>query len=208
MKTARATVAALFASLSLSTLAHAAERKPSGSPGSVLDTPSYGHRLDVGGSFGVNNAGGIGYFTGFGLAADVRLVDFFSMGVGVGGGLWGPRLTAHSRVYPLGVSRSFFLQGALAHNLGRHNWVGGEEDEGGVYVTRTDITTLNASLGWRQDLGSRGWVAFEAGWAFRQGTARYQTGGQRPLTELEEQVLRFARPGGLVLGISGGFSVL
>jgi hypothetical protein len=198
----------LSASLFLSPLAHAAEHRPSGSPGSVLDTPSYGHRLDVGGSFGFNNAGGFGYFTGFGLAADMRLVDFLSVGAGVGGGLWGLRLTAHSRVYPLGVSRSFFLQGALAHNLGRNNWVGGEEDEGDVYVRRSDVSTANASLGWRQDLGSRGWLAFEAGWAFRLDTPRYQAGNQRPLTEMEQQALRFSRPGGLVLGISGGFSVL
>ncbi|NMO15694.1 hypothetical protein HPC49_02385 [Pyxidicoccus fallax] len=208
MKTAHAAAAALFASLTLPTLAHAAERMPSGPPGSVLDTPSYGHRLDVGGSFGLNNAGGIGFFTGFGLAADLRLVDSLSVGAGVGGGLWGPRFTAHSRIYPLGVSRSFFLQGALAHNLGRNNWVGGDDEEdGGVHVTRSDVTTANASLGWRKDLGSRGWLVFEAGWAFRLDTPRFQTGGERPLTEMEEQVLRFARPGGVVLGISGGFSV-
>ncbi|MCP3142784.1 hypothetical protein [Pyxidicoccus xibeiensis] len=206
MKTARATVAVLLASLTLSTRARAAEPRPSGAPGSVLNTPAYGHRLDVGGSFGFNNAGGIGYFTGFGLAADLRLVDFLSVGTGLGGGLWGPRLTAHARVYPLGVSRAFFLQGALAHNLGRDAWVGGEEE--GVYVTRSDVTTANASLGWRHDLGSRGWLAFEAGWAFRLDTPRYRAGSQRPLTELEEQVLRFSRPGGVVLGISGGFSVL
>jgi hypothetical protein len=207
MKTVRAAAALLFASLSLSTLAHAGEHVPSGGPGSVLDTPSHGHRLDVGGSFGFNNAGGLGYFNGFGLAADLRVVDFLSVGAGVGRGLWGSRFTAHSRVYPLGVSRSFFLQGALAHNRGRESWLG-EEDEVDVRVILSAATTANASLGYRKDMGARGWLAFEAGWAFRLDPARYYTRGERELTDTEEQVLRFSRPGGVVLGISGGFSVL
>ena len=206
MKTSHAAAASLFLSLSQSTLAQAGEREPHGPPGSVLDTPSYGHSLDVGGSFGFNNAGGLGFFTGFGLQSDLRLVDFVSVGAGVGGGLWGARFTAHSRVYPLGVSRSFFIQGALSHNLG--NTVDLEDRGVELRVERHAVSTANASLGYRRDLGSRGWLAFEAGWAFRLGDAEYTTNGVRELTHSESQVLRFSRPGGLILGISGGFSVL
>ncbi|RKH13859.1 hypothetical protein D7V97_04595 [Corallococcus sp. CA053C] len=206
MKTSHAAAASLLLSLSVSTLAQAGERGPHGPPGSVLDTPSYGHSLDVGGSFGFNNAGGLGFINGFGLESDLRLVDFLSVGAGVGAGLWGARFSAHARVYPLGVSRSFFVQGALAHNLGRR----GEFEEDGVElrVIRYAASTANASLGYRRDLGSRGWIAFEAGWAFLLGGAAYSTSGVRELTHSEEQVLGFARPGGVVLGISGGFSVL
>ncbi|MFP2911459.1 hypothetical protein ACLESD_41825 [Pyxidicoccus sp. 3LFB2] len=207
MKTCHAVAASLFATLTLSTLAQAAERGPSGPPGSVLNTPSHAHRLDIGGSFGFNNAGGGGFVTGFGLAADLRLVDYLSVGAGVGGGLWGPRFTAHSRIYPLSVSRSFFLQGALAYNLGHDSYFD-EDDRDEVRISRASVSTANASLGYRQDLGSRGWLAFEAGWAFRLGPAEYSATGRRELTDSEVQVLRFSRPGGLVLGISGGFSVL
>ncbi|WP_164017507.1 hypothetical protein [Pyxidicoccus trucidator] len=207
MKTAHAVAASLLATLTLSTLAQAEERVPAGPPGSVLNTPSHAHRLDVGGSFGFNNAGGVGFFTGFGVAADVRLVDFLSLGAGVGGGLWGPRFTAHSRVYPLGVSRSFFLQGALAYNLGHDSYFD-EDSRDEVRISRAGATTANASLGYRMDLGSRGWLAFEAGWAFRLRPAEYRATGRRELTDAEEQALRFSRPGGILLGISGGFSVL
>ncbi|QSQ23976.1 hypothetical protein JY651_03060 [Pyxidicoccus parkwayensis] len=207
MKTARVTSALLFALLTLSTLAHAGENRPSGSPGSVLDTPAYGHRLDLGGSVGLNNAGGMGYFTGFGLVADLRLVDFLSVGAGVGGGMWGPRLTSHARVYPLGISRAVFLQGALAYNVGTRSWLD-EMVDVNEHVIRSDVTTANASLGYRKDLGSRGWLTFEAGWAFRLNAARYRPTGSHEFTQSEKEELRFARPGGLVLGISGGFSVL
>ncbi|AFE04092.1 hypothetical protein COCOR_01480 [Corallococcus coralloides DSM 2259] len=208
MKPARAvTTVSLVAALAVSTLAHAEAPVSSGPPGSVRNGPSYGHRLDVGGSFGVNNAGGQGLFSGFSLMADLRPVDFLSLGAGVGRGLWGVRFTAHSRVYPLGVSRGFFLQGALAHNLGRTTWLG-EEDGVDVSVIRSAVTTANASLGYRKDLGRRGWLAFEAGWAYRLDPASYRTGGERELTDSEERNLRFARPGGVILGIAGGFSVL
>jgi hypothetical protein len=207
MKTVRAAAAALFALLTVSTMAHAEQPAPQGAPGSIRNTPSYGHRLDLGGNFGIDIAGGIGLFNGFGVAADLRLVDFLSVGAGVRRGLWGPRFTVHSRVYPLGVSRSLFLQGALAHHLGRRSWFG-EENGVDVRVIRPAATTANATLGYRKDLGSRGWLAFEAGWAFRLDPARYHTSGERELTNTEEQALRFARPGGVVLGISGGFSVL
>jgi hypothetical protein len=207
MKTFRAAAVSLFAALTVSSLAHAGERKPSGAPGSVLNSPSYGHRLDIGGSFGFNNAGGLGFVYGLGLVGDLRLVDSLSVGAGVGGGMWGSRFTAHSRLYPLGVSRSLFLQGALSHNLGGRSWFG-EEDGVDVRVIRPAATTANASLGYRKDMGSRGWLSFEAGWAFRLDDARYSTEGQRELTDIERKVLRFSRPGGLILGISGGFSVL
>jgi hypothetical protein len=207
MKTARALAVLSFASLALSTRAHALEPGPSGPPGSVLDRPSSGHRLDVGGSVGFNNAGGLGFFTGFGLAADLRLVDFLSVGAGVGGGMWGPRFTAHSRVYPLGVSRGLFLQGALAYNLGARSWLD-EAIRAEGRVDRDPVTTANASLGFRKDMGARGWLAFEAGWSFRLNPARYHAVGLSVLTEDEKEELRFARPGGVLLGISGGFSVL
>ena len=207
MKTSHVTSTLLFASLTLSTLAHAGEHGPSGSPGSVLDTPAYGHRLDVGGSVGFNNAGGLGFFTGFGLTADVRLVDFLSVGAGVGGGMWGPRFTAHSRVYPLGISRFVFLQGALAYNLGSRSWLD-EAIRAEGRVVRNDVTTANVSLGYRRDLGNRGWLAFEAGWSFRLNEARYHPIGLSVLTDDEKEELRFARPGGVLLGLSGGFSVL
>lgn len=207
MKTSRALSAVLFASLTLPTLAQAAEHGPSGGPGSVLDKPSYGHRLDVGGSFGINNAGGMGLLNGFGLTADLRLVDQLSVGAGIGRGLWGPRFTVHSRVYPLGISRSVFFQGALAYNLGMRPWFD-EAIRKEARIDRDAVTTANASLGYRQDLGTRGWLAFEAGWAFRLNAARYHLLGRSVLTDDAKEDLRFARPGGVVLGVSGGFSVL
>ncbi|RKG95552.1 hypothetical protein D7X74_41960, partial [Corallococcus sp. CA047B] len=85
MKTAHAALASLLLSLlslTVPRLAHAGEGGPSGSPGSVLDSPSSGHRLDVGCSFGFNNTGGMGFVPGFGLDSDVRRVDFFSLGAG------------------------------------------------------------------------------------------------------------------------------
>lgn len=208
MKAARAvTAVSLFAALAVSTLAHAAAPVDDGPPGSIRNGPSYRHRLDVGSSFGVNNSGGQGLISGFNLMADLRPVDFLSLGAGVGRGLWGVRFTAHSRVYPLGVSRGFFLQGALAHNLGRKTWLG-EEDGVDLSVIRSAVTTANASLGYRMDMGRRRWLAFEGGWAYRLDPATYRTGGERELTDSEERNLRFARPGGLILGISGGFSFL
>ncbi|RKG96103.1 hypothetical protein D7X74_41655, partial [Corallococcus sp. CA047B] len=79
-------------------------------------------------------------------------------------GLWGTRFTAHARVYPLGVARSFFLQGGLTYHQGRE--ADSEGDSLSVRVTRDAARTANATLGYRADLGTRGWLAFEAGWAF------------------------------------------
>lgn len=225
MTTLNASVLPLLAALCAPVLAHADEAQATAqAPASeaqasisassedsatleaYLNKRSSEHRLDIGGSLGLNNAGGFGAVPGFGLVADVRLFKGLSLGAGVGGGLGGIRLTAHSRLYPLGVANGLFLQGSVAANSGRS--IRFEDGAQPVDVELLQATTANAALGYRFDMGRRGWIVLEAGWAFRLDERGYRTSGTRELTDVEQSVVRFSQAGGLLLGLSGGFSVL
>jgi hypothetical protein len=173
--------------------------------------PEYLHRMDIGGAFGLNSTGGFslshGIGPGYGLETDFRLLDFLSVGAAIGNGTWGPRLSASSRVYPLSIARSVFVQGTLGFNTGRSFDLARQNEET-LSVRLFPASTASASLGYRFDVAGRGWVALQAGWSFALHPASYTVTGERELTDLEQKALRFMRPSGLVLGISGGFSVL
>jgi hypothetical protein len=177
-------------------LGHAAEPKaPRWSPDG---DPAY--PLDVGGSFGWNSPGGL---RGFEL--DYRVFDHVSLGTGLGEGLWGLRITPHARIYPLGIQRAgLFLEGGVSFNSGDFPWTEKVTLEG-VEITRNPTRVANAALGYRFVIQKRGWLAVRAGWGFALTPDAYSAAA--PLSDAATRAMRISQPGGVILGISGGFSL-
>lgn len=159
-------------------------------------------RLDIGGSFGLNNPGGVTGFEG-----DFRLLDSASLGLAAGSGAWGYRLTPQARLYPVGVARGLFLEAGWSLNFGSRlelRLPAGEKH----LIDRLAVPVVNASLGYRWVIKGRGFVAARLGWGVVFRRTLYLLRSEGELDPLFTQAMRLSAPGGLILGVAGGFSVL
>ncbi len=160
-------------------------------------------RLDVGASFGLNNPAGI-----YGLEGDFRIVDHFSAGVGLGMGAWGFRVTPQVRVYPFGINTvGLFVEAGVSVNTGgpADLTVNGEV----LQTVERDVTpTANLGLGYRGKITRHGWWGLRAGWQHRFAQDNYRSTDGQPVNVLLDGATQFTQPGGLMLGVSGGFSIL
>jgi hypothetical protein len=161
------------------------------------------HRLDVGVSSGFNNPGGI-----YGVEADFRLIDRISVGLAAGSGAWGMRITPQARLYPFGISSAgLFLESGLSLNLGGK----ATATSNGEVIQEADMAfapVVNLSLGYRVGIRQWGWWAIRFGYGFRLNDSSYTLRDSTALDPLLETVLSASKPGGFLLGVSGGFSAL
>lgn len=162
-------------------------------------------RLDIGVTTGFNNPGGI-----YGAEVDFRLFNRLSLGLAAGSGAWGPRLTPQVRLYPFGVDTAgLFLEGGAALNLGGT----ATAESNGQVVQEADMAftpVVNASLGYRFSWGRNAWSALRVGYGFRLNNEQAYTlrGGATLVDPLMETLLEASEPGGFLVGLSAGFSIL
>ena len=185
---------ALLSSLLLATSALAE------GPSAGLERPP--HRLDLGLAAGFNTEGLLA------VVSDLRLTDHLSVGAGVGEGLWGHRWSGHVRLYPEGLTHSgLFLEATGALNQGGFVSYPSEGPVSPLDYDKNQVATAAASIGYRFGLGSRGWLALQGGWAaaLRTPEARLRTAAS-PSRD-DRAIIDVSEPGGVVVGLSGGFSV-
>ncbi len=159
--------------------------------------------LDLGVSGGLNNPGGV-----YGVEADYRLFDWLSVGLGAGSGAWGYKATPQLRLYPFGVNTAgLFIEAGSSINLGST----ASSTENGVTrkINEEMTATVNASLGYRIRLGVAGWLALRAGYGLKLGSdTNYSYDGGGAVTGLTKGVMDILEPGGFIVGLSGGYSIL
>ncbi len=160
-------------------------------------------RLDIGGTTGINNPGGF-----YGAEAQYRLVDQLALGVAGGSGAWGPRVTPEVRYYPFGASRvGFFLESGLSFNFGGRS----DLKVNGVVTESANLLmtpVVNAALGYRFSFGQRGWLALRVGYGFSLRSDNVTTDTGAPPSSLLKVGIDLSQPGGLMAGLSAGFSIL
>jgi hypothetical protein len=66
----------------------------------------------------------------------------------------------------------------------------------------------NGALGYRFSLGQRGWLALRAGYGIRLRQDNVQVRGGGDLNPLLAVPIGLSQPGGVLIGLSGGFSIL
>lgn len=160
-------------------------------------------RLDLGVSGGINNPAGI-----YGVEGDFRIDDRFSAGLGFGKGAWGLRITPQARLYPFTIHEAgLFLETGVSLNTGgsmdlRVN--GQVAQTVDMYVT----PTANIAVGWRQQVGRYFWWSARAGWQQRLYNSNHAVRGGGPIDSNMQGMVNLSNPGGLSLGLSGGFTLL
>lgn len=160
-------------------------------------------RLDIGGSVGINNPAGI-----YGIETDYRFLDRVSAGLSGGSGAWGPRISGGARVYPFAIQNAgLFLEAGLSLNVGGSTSLT-VNDETVQEVDMLLTPTANTAIGYRAQFKDFGWTALKLGYGLRlrQENIRVRDGSE--LNPLLDAALSLSQPGGFLVALSGGFSIL
>jgi hypothetical protein len=154
--------------------------------------------LNMAAAVGMNSPTGM-----IGIEADYRVMRYFSAGLAGGYGLWGYRISPTAKLeLPINASTGIFVEGAVSFNTGGSGYT----EQNGVRqeFDRGLVPAASINVGGRVKKWGPLWTGARVGVSFALRKNAYEVMGSEPTTELTQDLLDAAYPGGLVVSWMAG----